>query len=554
MEMQLIVVGFIVLVILLIGLIELINRIKLKKLVKNKWGTFFTSRFFDKEESLKKAWQQSKKYQTFDSEIDDITWYDLDGYTIFEQINATYSSIGSEALYQRLRNFDFSKNRHDRLEVLISYYKKNPVIREKIQYLFACLGKKDNNHVESYLSETREQELPYTKIYLFLGLLPLVGLVMLILLPSTLSIVILLGSILFNVIYYQIKKETLERELACMGYLVQTIACAKKIAKIETPFQEDIKRTLTPLASMTKFGVAFRMKSNSEAELLFDYLSMIFMLPFISYNFVLEKLADHEEQAKELWRLLGELEVAAAVLNFRILMPDTSQPVFSEDVCVSGTEVYHPFLKTPVPNQVEWTKNTLVTGSNASGKSTYVKSVAISCILSLTIHTALAKTFRLPFGHVLTSMAVEDDIFEGDSYFVAEIKSVKRVLDLVETNVPCFCFIDEILKGTNTIERIAASSSMVHWLKDYPSLAFIATHDIELTEVLRESCANVHFEEQVTGKNGVTFDYLLKEGPARTRNAIRLLEVLNYPETVIATAKKEANYFDQHHAWKILES
>lgn len=149
-------------------------------------------------------------------------------------------------------------------------------------------------------------------------------------------------------------------------------------------------------------------------------------------------------------------------------------------------------------------------------------------------------------------MAVEDDIFEGDSYFVAEIKSVKRVLDLVETNVPCFCFIDEILKGTNTIERIAASSSMVHWLKDYPSLAFIATHDIELTEVLRESCANVHFEEQVTGKNGVTFDYLLKEGPARTRNAIRLLEVLNYPETVIATAKKEANYFDQHHAWKIL--
>ncbi|MEG3033831.1 MAG: DNA mismatch repair protein MutS, partial [Enterococcus sp.] len=141
-------------------------------------------------------------------------------------------------------------------------------------------------------------------------------------------------------------------------------------------------------------------------------------------------------------------------------MPDTSQPIFSEEIVVTGTEVYHPLLATPVPNEVNWTKNTLVTGSNASGKSTYVKSVAISCILSATIHTALATKFQLPFGHILTSMAVEDDIFEGDSYFVAETKSVKRVLDFAKTNVPCLCFIDEILKGTNTIERISASSSM----------------------------------------------------------------------------------------------
>lgn len=236
-----------------------------------------------------------------------------------------------------------------------------------------------------------------------------------------------------------------------------------------------------------------------------------------------------------------------------MVMPDTSQPVFSEEVQVLGEEVYHPLLTTPVPNEVNWTKNTLVTGSNASGKSTYVKSVAISCILSATIHTALATHFQLPFGHILTSMAVEDDIFEGDSYFIAEIKSVKRVLDLAETTVPCLCFIDEILKGTNTIERIAASSSMVHWLGAYPSLAFVATHDIELTEILKESCDNVHFEEQVTKEQGVTFDYQLRQGPSTTRNAIQLLHVLNYPQSIVEQAKKEADYFDQHRSWQIVE-
>lgn len=553
MNAQWIVLGFVGLIILIISVMEIYNRLKLRAMVKSKWGTFPSTRFFDKEESLRDAWYTAKKYRKYDSEVDEITWYDLDGFTLFERINATYSSVGSEALYQRLRNFNFSEDSHDRLETLIEYYEQNPQIREAIQFQFACLGKQDKNNVESYLSETRNQVLPNTKLYLFCGSLPIAAVALLLLFPNTVSIVLLLGSILFNVIYYQIKKEKLQRELICMGYLVQTVVCAKKLAKVKTPFQEELANNLKPLASMTKFGISFRMKSNSEAEMMFDYFAMIFMLPFISYNFVLEKLTNYETQAKEMWRLLGELEVAAAVLNFRKVMPDTSQPVFSKGIQVKGEEVYHPLLASPVPNEVNWTKNTLVTGSNASGKSTYVKSVAISCILSATIHTALATKFQLPFAHILTSMAVEDDIFEGDSYFVAEIKSVKRVLDLAETRVPCLCFIDEILKGTNTIERIAASSSMVHWLADYPSLAFVATHDIELTEILKESCDNVHFQEQVTKEQGVSFDYRLRQGPSTTRNAIQLLQVLNYPQRIVAQAKKEADYFDEYRTWQTVE-
>ena len=207
-----------------------------------------------------------------------------------------------------------------------------------------------------------------------------------------------------------------------------------------------------------------------------------------------------------------------------------------------------------VVNPVDWQRNTLVTGSNASGKSTYVKSIAISGILAQTINTAIAEKLTMQPGHVLTSMAVEDDIMAGDSYFVAEIKSIKRLLNQVEKGERCYCFIDEILKGTNTIERIAASSSVVTWLADYPSLSFVATHDIELTEMLKEYCDNVHFEETVTEEQGISFDYELKQGPAVTRNAIALLKVMDYPEKIVEQAQKEARYFDEQRTWPIIEN
>ena len=233
-------------------------------------------------------------------------------------------------------------------------------------------------------------------------------------------------------------------------------------------------------------------------------------------------------------------------------MPLSCIPEF-RDGSVEAESVYHPLVNGAIVNPVDWHQNTLITGSNASGKSTYVKAIAISCVLSQTINTAVAESFALQPGHVITSMAIEDDIFEGDSYFIAETKSIKRLLDLVQTNIRCYCFIDEILKGTNTVERIAASSSVVAWIADHPSLAFVATHDIELTEILKNKCANLHFSETVTDEEGVTFDYKVKEGPSTSRNAIALLKVLQYPQAVVANAQKEAAYFDEERSWQVLE-
>lgn len=531
-------------------ILDLFSKTKLRQLVRSQWGKIPRQIRLDKEESLKAAWQIEKQFHDWDSEIDDLTWYDLDMQAIFELINGTYSSIGSEALYQRLRNFHF--NQTDDLEELIQFYQENPEIREKIQFHFAGLGKHDNNFTKQYIANGKKEKLGNLGLYVLLGLLPLISLILLVVI-GPIGIFLLLGSILFNVIFYMTKKAKLETELESMRYLVQSISLANKLATIPTPRQAEIRENSIPLKSIAKWGFSFRVKSNSEADMLFEYLNLAFMIPFIAYNFVITRLSKYSQEAINLWSVLGEMEVAAAVLNFRTYFPISCQPEFAEGG-IKADDIYHPLVEYSVVNPVDWQRNTLVTGSNASGKSTYVKSIAISAILSQTINTAIAEQFTMQPGHVLTSMAVEDDILAGDSYFVAEIKSIKRLLSQVKKGARCYCFIDEILKGTNTIERIAASSSVVTWLADYPSLSFVATHDIELTEMLKKQCDNVHFEETVTEDRGITFDYVLKQGPSVTRNAIALLKVMDYPEKIVDQAQKEARYFDEQRTWPIVGS
>lgn len=522
-----------------------------RKNVKEEWGKEPRETRFDKEESLKQVYETIRKYKKSTSEVDELTWQDLDLFSVFKQLNHTYSSIGSEALYQRLRRFDFHLEDREQLENLIEFLHAHPEKREQIELAFAHLGKKDKNFLVEYLLNGQEKQLGQLSMYNILGLLPLFSLAFFFISGWSEALLLLLFAVVFNIVFYQRKKLSLDVELTSMGYLIQTLATAKKLTKIDHPLSQSIRKAIQPLKGMLRFSFSFRIKSGSETEILFDYLNAVVMLPFISYHFVLNRLSNYHEEAFTMWELLGQLEVASAILNYRTYKPSYCLPEFKEGG-VKSKKLAHPLIDEPVTNPVNWKRNTLVTGSNASGKSTYVKAVAINCILAQTIYTCTAQSFTLEPGHVLTSMAVQDNIFEGDSYFVAEIKSLKRLLKKVETNERCYLFIDEILKGTNTVERIAASSTIVKWLAQFPSLAFVATHDIELTNILENICENVHFQEQVSKEEGVYFDYLLREGSATSRNALRLLEVMNYPKGMIAQAEELASSFDETEQWDSL--
>ena len=189
-------------------------------------------------------------------------------------------------------------------------------------------------------------------------------------------------------------------------------------------------------------------------------------------------------------------------------------------------EMYHPLISNPVKNSFETNNGVLVTGSNASGKSTFLKTIAINAILAQTINTCLADKFITNHYRIYSSMALRDNLGSGESYYIVEIKSLKRILDAVNKDVsPVLCFVDEVLRGTNTVERIAASTQILKSLCNANTKCFAATHDIELTHLLEKYYDNYHFEEEVID-NDIVFNYKVLNGRATSRNAIKLLKIL----------------------------
>ena len=147
-------------------------------------------------------------------------------------------------------------------------------------------------------------------------------------------------------------------------------------------------------------------------------------------------------------------------------------------------------------------------------------------------------------------MALTDNLFEGDSYYIVEIKSIKRILDAArEKGCKVLCFVDEVLRGTNTIERIAASTQILKVFADSKIKCFAATHDIELTQLLKGQYQLYHFEGNVTD-NDVHFDYVMKGGPATNRNAIKLLGALGYDKDIVDKAQHMADRFLESGSWK----
>ena len=151
----------------------------------------------------------------------------------------------------------------------------------------------------------------------------------------------------------------------------------------------------------------------------------------------------------------------------------------------------------------------------------------------------------------MTSMSLRDDLENHDSYFMVEIKALKRIMDMAVNGDkrPVLCFLDEVLRGTNTFERISACTVILQKLKKEGVMVFAATHDLELTNLLASDYDNYHFDETVTG-NDILFNYMLKDGASVTRNAIKLLSLMGFEEEIIKEANELAGDFEKTGRWR----
>ena len=169
----------------------------------------------------------------------------------------------------------------------------------------------------------------------------------------------------------------------------------------------------------------------------------------------------------------------------------------------------------------------IVTGANMAGKSTFLRTVGLSLVMANVGLPVCATSFEFKPTKLITSMRTSDSLAQNESYFYAELKRLKHIVELMKED-EYFIILDEILKGTNSKDKAAGSRKFVEKLVSFRSTGIIATHDISLCDLEKEyeEIRNYFFEAEI--KEGeLYFDYTLKEGVCKNMNASFLLEKMN---------------------------
>lgn len=494
-----------------------------------------------------------------EDQIDDITWNDLDMDSVYDRMNYCLSAAGEEYLYYLLRT-PYGTSDTEKLEKEVSCLKEDHELRRKLQLIFSDIGNNSKYSIYDYIKYLENiGKADNAKHFLMLFLLAASA--VLSFFYFSIGFILFLAIMCLNIISYFRIKSTIDPYLTTYGYIMRVIKSVDSFSSVNSEvFADTIKELKEISAEFAGFKAGSsilmapaRMNSGGNpADLFMDYIRMVTHIDIIKFNQMYKEIMSKKDRLDRILELTGRLESEISIACFRASFEGKyCIPSFEGDE-YKAKDLIHPLIENPVSNDIETDsgKGILITGSNASGKSTFLKTCAINSILAQTVNTVLGSSYKAPRFRIFTSMALKDDLFEGESYYIVEIKSIKRILDCaVNKDDRILCFIDEVLRGTNTVERIAASTQILGKFMESGVLCFAATHDIELTELLSESFDQYHFEGNVSD-NDVFFDYIIKKGPAINRNAIKLLGVLGYDESMTKNAEIMAENFLKTGVWK----
>ena len=536
---------------------KLENRKNVHERIKNSWGNQNPRLFSADQMNLVRQYSDSLP----GPEVDDITANDLDLTSVYGRICGAFSSAGEEVLYAWLRHPLTEEDQIRERSGLIRHFEEDEEARGKILAILSELSYVRGNSFYGYIRTLDHAEPIGTARFIAASFATLAALVMLFFFP--LPAVIALTVLLF--FDYQLHigmKEKTSASLKGFHTILRLMDAAEKIAALPDPALSSVKKDLTEILGrfrVVRRGAFMLMSAGAVGtglgDAVLEYICLFFHPDLILYDRMLSLMKMHGEDSVRLLELTGSLDAAVSAASYRAGVQVFTEPCFvkSGDLFLHAEGLVHPLIQNPVPNSIQADRAVLFTGSNASGKSTFLKASALAALMGQSICTVLAESYRAPLFRVMTSMSLTDDVSGGDSYFMAEIKSLRRIFDEAdEEGPPVFALIDEVLRGTNTTERIAASSQILKKMAQMPGLlVFAATHDLELTFLLEEICENMHFEEHVEGDD-VRFDYLLREGRANTRNAILLLKLIGYDDDLTENASQMASRFEKEGSWTLV--
>ena len=540
---------------------EKARRKRMREFLINSWGKSADRNYSEEQwkaivsyyKVLEKKAEESQKHEF----VDDITWNDLDMDEVYQVWNHTRTSIGEEYLYAALRRPIASDTEMEERERVITYLLENTQERMYLQEALAEIGKLERMSVYDHLELIQDMKPIGALPHILAGVCLVGALIGCAFAPEFMviaSIAIMGGNIIS---YYQAKAKV-DSYIRLFTFILHMVEQCEGVARKKIPglekYQDQLKKQTSCFGKYRRFCFLVNGGSGMSGDImdsLMDYIRILFHVDLVKMSTMIREAKKYEQQLRIMYDTIGYLDTMLSTASCRIMYGEYCVPQLSHQANgkFAVTEMYHPLIPEGVRNSITAERSVLLTGSNASGKSTFIKTVALNAILAQTLHTVLAENYQASWFCIASSMALRDDILSQESYYIVEIRSLKRILDLTRSSeLPVLCFIDEVLRGTNTVERIAASSRILQAIAEQGGLCFAATHDIELTYLLEKEYDNYHFEEQVEDDQ-VTFDYCLREGRACTRNAIRLLKMLGYDEKIVDDANERVALFLKSGNW-----
>lgn len=525
-----------------------IDESNIAKIVNN-YGKTNSRKFTSAELDIIKG-SFSESYSEF--YVDDITWNDLDMWMVYKRINYCLTDSGDQFLYHILRTPKQSETMLTGQEQTVKRLMSDEDERRTVIRSLYRIGRGLKTDINSAFDSYQEQN----NLIDYLINLGYVLALAICFWNALAGIVILVIVAIVAIMTYFGRKRRLSPYIKSFEYVLKLMNGAELLIKSNLDgydFSKELRNEVTQLGSIrNKSRIFMGSENGNPLSVIMDYIKMLTHIDLIKINSAIKNIVKLKCSVEYINSVIGQLDTCVSIAYYRKSLDVYCEPDFDCKLSyIDTTEIYHPLLDSPVKNSFCNKNSILITGSNASGKSTFLKTIATNVLLAQSINTVLANTYKAPLFRLYTSLRVKDSIVGGQSYYMAEINSIKRIMDAsTATGNQVIAMVDEILKGTNTTERIAAGTSILKKMDEVGTYVFAATHDLELAQLLSETCDNYHFEEEMS-HNDVSFTYLIHKGIARSRNAIKLLELMGYDSEILNLANNLAVRREKEGIWTL---
>lgn len=542
---------FIVLVVLLVLVVLFFSyknkqdRQKKKEELLNQWGRpLDISRSFN----LVSAYHFSK-YHEHSNDLSDTIADDIDLENLFEYVDRSHSSLGRQYLYHQLRTKQ-EVGALQELDALSESFAVDPKRR-----IDAAVELSQLNHKNAYyiyeLFTSSYQSLYSKGLNLYVraaSVLWLAFLALLIVYKSQFFFLGLLGLTLFNFYLHYNNKKKISRYVHSLPQLYTLINTTKSLLKLgHTPKATAVTQSLNNLRPLQRSLSYVNFQNNVDRDPtdisagILELVKTLLLIEPLMFLISVDRINQQRHNIETLFNYVAEIDLAISIQSLRTGLPYYCKPKLvpnGEELKIEA--LYHPLIDDCVANSITAStkQGVLITGSNMSGKTTFIRSIAINALLAQTLYTSCSQHYEAPFMQLFTSVRNSDDLEEHKSYFKAEALAMLHIIEnskaLQSRNL---IIIDEIFKGTNTIERVAGAKAILSYLNAHQNFTFVSTHDLELAELLGEEYAVYSFEE-VVADTRLVFDYKIKPGLLKNKNAIAILSSLGFPPEIVANANE----------------